>query len=443
MNHLKYILLLISSVVVGQSKITISGQFNATANKEITLKGFYVNDFLLLDKTKTDSNGNFLLSYPSTYTGAALIEIDNLKKVIVLLNGESFKMEWTDLSSLSSLKFINSAENIWFDTGLLAYQTTENKKSGISYLIPHYKDEPKKQQFFNEEMVSLNTKTNQFLARLPNHSYAKYYLNIRILIADLPLCASRYFERLPELENNFNQLDFADERLLQSGLYFELLEAYVIAMESYGDQQYIHLNRAIDAMLVGLKTQPSLAQNVTEYLFNLLEKRSLFQSSEHLALALLSDENCQLDDKHKALFEQYRKMSNGSVAPNILFANSKQPFKQLSEIKSNYKLVVFGASWCPKCNEDIPHLISFYQKWKQNYNLEIVFISLDTQKNDYEAFVKNFPWISSCDFKGWESQPAIDYCVFGTPTMYLLDKDHKILLKPVSPAQIETWLEYQ
>jgi len=78
---------------------------------------------------------------------------------------------------------------------------------------------------------------------------------------------------------------------------------------------------------------------------------------------------------------------------------------------------------------------------KKDHGLEIVFISLDTQKSDYENFVKGFPWISSCDFKGWESKPVVDYCIFGSPTMYLLDANNVIKLKPISAAQINAWFE--
>ena len=443
MHYLKYLILLITSISFAQSKFTITGKFNLISNKEVTLTGFSVDKMVPLDKSTTDAQGNFTFTYPKEYRGAAIIDIDNSKKVLLVLNQENFKIDWKDSNDLSTLKFINSPENATLDAGLLLYHNTENKKSGISYLIPHYNDDLTKQQFFLDELNFLNSKTAQFLQSLPNESYAKYYLNIRILLADLPLYSTRYFDRLPELEIKFNALNFTDPRLLQSGLYYQLIEEYVIAMETYGDKQYIHLNNSIDAMLISLKKQPDLAQEVSEKLFNLLEKRSLFKASEHLALAMLSDENCQLDDRHKALFEQYRKMSNGNTAPNIVFANSTNSAKQLSDIKANYKLVVFGASWCPKCHEDIPQLISYYKKWKENNKLEIVFISLDTQKSEFNNFVKDFPWISSADFKGWETKAAIDYSVFGTPTMYLLDKDHKILLKPISADQIETWLKYQ
>ncbi len=440
MTNLHYVLLLYASALCAQPKISISGTLNSVNNQEIMLSGFSANGTFILDKNQTDTHGNFKLSYPARYVGAALLEIKNSKKVIVLLNGENFVLHWADLTNLSSLKFTNSFENSAFEKGLATYQDTENKKSGLTFLMPFYQNEPQKLKFFTDELQVLNNSTSRYIDQLPSNSYVKYYLNIRVLIANLSLSSTRYFDRLPELEKTFNELNFADERLLQSGLYTELLDAYVVAMESYGDNQYAHLNAGINAIIASLKSQPTLAQNITEYLFNVLEKRSLYQSSEYLALAMLSNENCQLDDKHKALFEQYRKMANGQTAPNITFSNTKSPIKQLSDVKSKYKLVVFGASWCPKCLEDIPKLTAYYSKWKTQKDLEIIYISLDTNKTDFDHSVNDYPWISSSDFKGWETQAALDYSVFSTPIMYLLDHENKIVLKPISADQVDTWL---
>jgi hypothetical protein len=91
--------------------------------------------------------------------------------------------------------------------------------------------------------------------------------------------------------------------------------------------------------------------------------------------------------------------------------------------------------------EEIPKLKTYYEDWKTLYDLEIVFISLDTERTNFNAFVKDFPWLSSCELKGWESKAAIDYCVFGTPTMYLLDQKNTILVKPISDKQVQAWLE--
>ena len=71
----------------------------------------------------------------------------------------------------------------------------------------------------------------------------------------------------------------------------------------------------------------------------------------------------------------------------------------------------------------------------------MILVSLDTDKEKYETFTKDITWITSCDLKGWEGQAARDYCVYATPTMYLLDANNIILVKPVSPGQTTAWLD--
>jgi hypothetical protein len=50
--------------------------------------------------------------------------------------------------------------------------------------------------------------------------------------------------------------------------------------------------------------------------------------------------------------------------------------------------------------------------------------------------------LSTCDFKKWDSPIALDYCVFGPPTIFLLDEKRKILLRPNSVKQMDAWVDW-
>jgi len=80
MNSLKYILLFLTTVTMAQAKYTLKGHFNAATNKAITLKGFSALEDLPFDKSTTDANGNFTLTYPADYIGAAMLEINTEKR---------------------------------------------------------------------------------------------------------------------------------------------------------------------------------------------------------------------------------------------------------------------------------------------------------------------------------------------------------------------------
>lgn len=431
------------SAVYGQ--YTIVGHVPGAVDKEIVLSGFKAKGNNTLGKAKTDAQGKFSLVYPAGYVGAALLEIKEAKSIILMLNKENFEMKWGNLDDFSSLIFEHSPENTNLSLGLSLYQNIEAKKAGLSYLIPLYADNPSRKQYFQKELKYQDQAFSVFLASLPKDSYVAYYIQLRKLISDMPMTASRYVDRFPENEKQFNALDFGEEKLIHSALYKDLFEGYVQLIESYAgsdlDKLYVHLNSSIDLVIKSLKGKPELLQDMSQYLFNLLEKRSLFPAAQHLSLTMLDDSSCQLDVKHQALFEQYRKMAIGKTASDIVFSKQVKGYAKLSDIKNKYRLVVFGASWCDKCREELPKLKPYYDNWNKTDDLEIVFISLDQDETAFSNFTKEFPWVSSCDYKSWEGQTVNDYSVFATPTMYLLDTNQKILQKILSVNHLDTMLK--
>jgi hypothetical protein len=82
-----------------------------------------------------------------------------------------------------------------------------------------------------------------------------------------------------------------------------------------------------------------------------------------------------------------------------------------------------------------------YDKWKKN-GVELVFISLDEDKQAFRNFAGNFPFISMCDYQKWESPAVKAYHVFATPTLYLLNDKREILLRPSSVQQMDAWVDW-
>ena len=146
--------------------------------------------------------------------------------------------------------------------------------------------------------------------------------------------------------------------------------------------------------------------------------------------------------------ESYRAMKVGKTAPDIRFTGDvfekglviKNP-SRLSEISAKYKVVIFGASWCTACSEEMVQLFPLYSKWKAK-GLEVVFVSLDTDKTAFQNYTNVMPFISFCDYQQWNTQAAKDYYVSSSPTIYLLDKNNKIILRPRFVKAIDSWIDY-
>jgi peroxiredoxin len=141
-------------------------------------------------------------------------------------------------------------------------------------------------------------------------------------------------------------------------------------------------------------------------------------------------------------------MKVGNTAPDFTFSNNilapqynNEKPKKLLDIRSKYTLLVFGASWCPRCSEELVKIAEMYPEWKAQ-DVEVVFVSLDEEQQNFKKFTDTFPFISMCDYQKWDSPVVKDYYVFATPTMYLLDEKREILLRPNSVAQMNSWVEW-
>ncbi len=291
-----------------------------------------------------------------------------------------------------------------------------------------------------------------FLENLPQNSFVSYYLPLRKLVSSVSTIAQYRTEEIPATFAAFRKLNYADSRLYKSGLLKEVIESHFWLIENSGrslDSVYIEMNKSIDILVENFLPDEQKLNEITENLFKLLEKRSLFSASEYLALKLLNEQGCTINNNFTAQLESYRAMKKGNIAPDFNFNKdiiatgyeaTRQPQK-LSDIKSKYKVVVFGASWCPQCPQELVTISGFYKKWKEK-GVEIVFVSLDEDEQLFKNFAGVFPFVSICDYKKWNSPIVQNYYVFATPTIYLLNDKQEILLRPNSVSQLNSWVDW-
>ena len=250
--------------------------------------------------------------------------------------------------------------------------------------------------------------------------------------------------------NIFKNINFSDPQLYSSGLVFSIIERQFLIIQKSGLDEatrYKELNSSVDIILDGINKNEKFYNDLTKYLFQYFEKYSLFPASEYIAIKALSQKEVILNNALVNKLESYRKMRVGNMAPNFelvgdVLKNGSEVKAaiHLSDINTKYKLVIFGGSWCNQCRDEMIQLLPRYNNWK-SIGLEVVFISLDTDKKEFENFTAPFPFYSACDYKKWDTQAAKDYYVSSSPTIFLLDSNNTIILRPPTVASLDGWLE--
>lgn len=116
--------------------------------------------------------------------------------------------------------------------------------------------------------------------------------------------------------------------------------------------------------------------------------------------------------------------TQGSPAPALAAARLDGAAFDLAAERGKLVLVDFWASWCEPCRRELPLLEALYQEHAAA-GLVVVGVSLDEQRGDAEAFLRNlpltFPIVFDADRslgKQW-SPPRM-------PTVFLVERDGTI-----------------
>ncbi|MGO8671347.1 MAG: peroxiredoxin family protein [Capsulimonadaceae bacterium] len=119
----------------------------------------------------------------------------------------------------------------------------------------------------------------------------------------------------------------------------------------------------------------------------------------------------------------------GSVAPDFTAKSWAGTDLHLSDYAGKIVVLEFWASWCPTCNEEMPHVEEVYDLYKDD-GVVVVGLCVWDKSADETAWVRNHPqYALTFAFDPAGRNPASicnPYHVTGVPTTYVIDKQGNI-----------------
>lgn len=253
---------------------------------------------------------------------------------------------------------------------------------------------------------------------------------------------------LTKVEDFWENYDFTDTAKIKDPDYGE--QAFVDFINLFPNSSEESITKGIDrwiekSVTAGKEVFKSFDSIADKYLYNV---NSPYYNEKYYALILKQYIQSPVVDKlrkekYKILLDLINKNNVGTPATDFTFKTQENKNYSLYRIKSDYIILFFYQPGCPVCEQHISLLREntlFQDLLKKNVTMLAIYPDGDEKK--WENYKENIPvsWINGMDSNKDLLNKRL-YDLKASPTIYLLDKDKKVIFKDGNISDILTYLQ--
>lgn len=366
----------------------------------------------------------------------------------ILFNKENIELSLDFNDPENTLQILNSYENKKYFHFLKADDQYFRKLGSLEQVVTQY---PDKDDFY----------------RLALEYYRKFQLERESFIdsvanADPESLASKIIRtrKMPFTEGNISpeardsifknefldKIDFTDTTLLYTNIYTDKLFQYI--------NFFINRNlgpRENEAIIIGVldKLEPKISANeqIRNYLLQFLisgfESMKMEDVLAHISNNYLQQCGSSMELIKRRL-EGYKKMAVGEKVPDVVALDLENNPISLYASVNPYTLLIFWHTGCGHCQLLMNELPKLAEKGLfEHHNIKIISISIDEKREDWENYSAQHPfsWTNTYVEGSFNSDAAVNFNLFATPSMFLLDNNYTIIAKPITVEELKKNVE--
>jgi thiol-disulfide isomerase/thioredoxin len=409
------------------------------------------NQFVPKDTAKADANGRMIFEGSTALPGGLYVILfpGNQRWIELVYSGKEphFSVETDTTDIIGNTKFTGSKENEIF------YNYQKELRNGS------------KQIELLGKNASSDSKTK---IKAIQDSFAAYRVKILKDHADsfttklLKMSADPEIPAAPKLPNGktdsiwvfnyykahyWDNFDFTDARIANTPFLEPKLDRY---FKNLVVQTPDSLIKEADYIVKKVSPNKDIKSWVVFYIANQYENPKTVGTEAvwvHMANKYyLSGEMSISEENRKRVAEKVNTMRDllvNKTFPPLTLTDPSGKKVSVQGIQGNYTVLFFFAPTCGHCKEASPTLKAFYDKNKAN-GVKVMTISTEHNMEEWKSFIKTYHLEELVN--GFDALQQIDFNrkfdVVTTPTIYVLDKDKKIIARKMPVEQLEDFLNY-
>ncbi len=470
MNHLFLtILLTVASITgllaqsapaTGGEAYTINGQIRGVADTTCVLAHYYgTTQYIPKDTARTDRDGRMVFTGTKPLPEGLYLLVTPKNGYVEFLidSDQNFSFATDTAGIVKNMKITGSKENELF----YGYQQGLNKLYEEAKVLGQQKKpgDAAANADVDKKMADLQKRAqverDQFFANNKN-SFAVKIIKAASEpeVPTAPKAANgrpdsvwvfNYFKK-----HFWDDYDFSDERFVRTNILQRKLDRYIKELTVQNPDSLVK-----EADYVVAKAQAGKNKDVTSYVIYYITSQyerpkvvgtdglfvHMFEKYYKTGIMPVSDSSTL-----KSIGERVATLKPllvGKTLPAPMVSDTLNRPINFQAIKADYTVVYFYDPHCGHCRESAPALKKFADSNKGK-GVEVMAIAIEQTPAEWKKFIREFKLgnvINGYDYKH-QTDFRTRFDVWTTPTVYVLDKQKKIIARKLPPEQLEDFVQF-
>lgn len=422
------------------------------------LANYYGDKQYLKDTAKVDNEGKMIFDGKEKLPGGIYLVVLPSKKwfEIIVDKEQSFSIETDTLDLVKNLKVKGSVENKYFYEYLGFIAKKAQEMEPLREKMKTLKDKKDSLEILQKQGQAIDKEVKDYkLNFMKEHPETFNAVMFKAMmepeIPETPILSNgrkdssfayKYYKA-----HFWDNIDFADERLLRTPIYFNKLKQY---METVTVQMPDSINASADIVVKKARANKEIFKFTVYWLTYTYETSKIMGMDAvfvHMAENYIThDQAYWLDSAQVNKIRDRAKvlgpLTLGKKSPPVIMRDTSEKIQSLHNVKAKYTVLYFWDHDCSHCKKETPKLHDMYVKLKSK-GVEVFAVETSQEVVKWKQFVKEhkLSWINVSD-PYYQTGFKKTFDIYSTPVIYLLDENKKFLAKRLDVEQLEKIIEH-